>query len=52
MDKLFGGNQGEQDLRRIADIRERLGISSDGVLEEKEKDGDTGAEQLEKPEKE
>ena len=52
MDKLFGGNQGEQDLQRIADIRERLGISSDGVLDEKEKDSYTGAEQLENPEKE
>jgi hypothetical protein len=26
MDKLFGGNQGEEDLHRIADIRLRLGI--------------------------
>lgn len=26
MDKLFGGNQGEADMRRIAGIRERLGI--------------------------
>lgn len=26
MDKLFGGNAGEDDLRRIANIRARLGI--------------------------
>ena len=50
MDKLFGGNQGEQDLQRIANIRERLGISSDGVLE-KENDDGTGVEQLEKLDK-
>lgn len=47
MDKLFGGNQGEQDLQRIADIRERLGISGDGVIE-KEKEGDSMVEQQEK----
>lgn len=28
MDELFGGNSGQQDLRRIADIRNRLGITS------------------------
>lgn len=50
MDKLFGGNQGERDLQRIASIRERLGISGDGVLE-KEKEDDAGVEQLEKLEK-
>jgi hypothetical protein len=27
MDKLFGGNQGEADMQRIADIRRRLGIT-------------------------
>lgn len=50
MDKLFGGNQGEQDLQRISHIRERLGISGDGVLE-KENEEDAGDEQLEKVEK-
>lgn len=30
MDKLFGGNCGEEDLRRIADIRLRLGITAAG----------------------
>jgi hypothetical protein len=33
MDKLFGGNSGQQDLRRIADIRRRLGIISGDVQE-------------------
>lgn len=28
MDKLFGGNQGEEDMSRVADIRQRLGITS------------------------
>lgn len=27
MDKIFGGNQGEQDVKRLADIRQRLGIT-------------------------
>jgi hypothetical protein len=31
MDKIFGGNSGQQDLRRIADIRRRLNIPSTGV---------------------
>jgi hypothetical protein len=26
MDKLFGGNQGESDMQRIAAIRQRLGL--------------------------
>ena len=30
MDKLFGGNQGEEDMSRIADIRARLGMRSSG----------------------
>ncbi|KAJ6036514.1 hypothetical protein N7540_000793 [Penicillium herquei] len=33
MDKLFGGNQGEADLRRIADIRTQLGVDNDNVKE-------------------
>lgn len=32
MDKLFGGNDGEGDLRRIAEIREQLGMSGSGGL--------------------
>lgn len=32
MDKIFGGNQGVEDMARIADIRRRLGITvGDGV---------------------
>jgi hypothetical protein len=27
MDEVFGGNQGVEDMRRIADIRRRLGIT-------------------------
>lgn len=45
MDVLFGGNQGEEDLQRIADIRRRLGISEDGVADMKD---DVGAEQVER----
>lgn len=26
MDKIFGGNQGEEDLRKILEIRQRLGM--------------------------
>ncbi|KAJ5713790.1 uncharacterized protein N7483_010971 [Penicillium malachiteum] len=33
MDKLFGGNEGEADLRRIADIRTQLGVDDDNVKE-------------------
>lgn len=29
MDKLFGGNDGEGDLRRIAEIRAQLGMESE-----------------------
>lgn len=29
MDKLFGGNDGEGDLRRIAEIRVQLGMESE-----------------------
>jgi hypothetical protein len=28
MDKIFGGNQGQADMQRIAEIRNRLGILS------------------------
>lgn len=36
MDKLFGGNQGVEDMQRIADIRAQLGITGGGdVVEEK-----------------
>lgn len=36
MDKLFGGNQGEEDMQRIADIRSQLGITGGGdVISEK-----------------
>ena len=35
MDKLFGGNQGEQDLLRIADIRAQLGIVDHHSVAEK-----------------
>lgn len=27
MDKIFGGSQGEEDLRKIFEIRQRLGMS-------------------------
>ncbi len=50
MDALFGGNQGEQDLQRIASIRARLGITHGGVdpLEKQlEKESDGGIEQCE-----
>jgi hypothetical protein len=42
MDKLFGGNQGEENMSRIADIRARLGMSSSGSNSEidiQKKDG-------------
>ena len=31
MDKIFGGNQGEEDLRKILEIRQRLGMDQDGT---------------------
>ena len=40
MDKLFGGNQGESDLRKIAEIRLRLGIGRDGELSDEGKHPD------------
>lgn len=45
MDKLFGGNSGEADLRRIAEIRARLGVTADGHLDAvvKEAKGDSTA---------
>lgn len=30
MDKLFGGNQGEEDMRRMEAIRQELGITPGG----------------------
>ena len=45
MDMLFGGNQGVEDMRRIADIRGRLGITDDGVVDVK---GDVVIEQVER----
>jgi hypothetical protein len=47
MDQVFGGNQGVEDMARIADIRRRLGISSgaiDGVDEKSEGSMDKGVE--------
>lgn len=29
MDKLFGGNEAEADLERIAEIRSRIGVTAD-----------------------
>ena len=37
MDQIFGGNQGVEDMARIADIRRRLGITRD--------DGDKGSQE-------
>jgi hypothetical protein len=34
MDQIFGGNQGAEDMRRIADIRRRLGITGGEGMEE------------------
>jgi hypothetical protein len=31
MDKTFGDHQGEEDLRRILEIRQRLGMDSEGA---------------------
>jgi MFS family permease len=41
MDKLFGGNAGQEDLRRIADVRARLGGLSENniVIKDEEKGG-------------
>jgi hypothetical protein len=33
MDKLFGGNDGEADLARIAEIRCRIGLTADGNVD-------------------
>lgn len=42
MDKLFGGNQGEEDMHRIANIRQELGITEDGVVGIKSEDAGSG----------
>ena len=47
MDQVFGGNQGVEDMARIADIRKRLGISGgdmEGVDEKSEGSMDKGVE--------
>lgn len=31
MDKIFGGNQGEEDLRKILEIRRRLDMDQDAT---------------------
>jgi hypothetical protein len=33
MDRIFGGNQGQEDMERIANIRARLGITEAPVLD-------------------
>lgn len=45
MDKLFGGNQGVDDMRRIANIRLQLGIVSGDM--EKDKAGHVSTSQVE-----
>lgn len=42
MDKIFGGNQGEEDLRKIREIRQRLGMNEDTSRSSIEPSGDTG----------
>ncbi|KAK7418137.1 hypothetical protein QQX98_004112 [Neonectria punicea] len=39
MDKLFGGNQGVEDMQRIADIRVQLGILGGEILKDKAEHG-------------
>lgn len=46
MDKLFGGNQGEDDMTRMANIRDRLGIARGSEFPES-KDQDIGISQIE-----
>jgi len=40
MDKLFGGNQGQEDLRRMMSVRVRLGITGEDVNMTKAKEID------------
>ncbi|KAJ5287888.1 Major facilitator-type transporter ecdD [Penicillium angulare] len=47
MDKLFGGNQGEADVIRMANIRQRLGLVYDDFDNLKAKDCDIGVSQVE-----
>ncbi|KAJ5650916.1 Major facilitator-type transporter ecdD [Penicillium longicatenatum] len=47
MDKIFGGNQGEADMIRMANIRRRLGISVDVSEDSDVKDLDIGVSQIE-----
>jgi hypothetical protein len=47
MDKLFGGNQGETDMTRMANIRRRLGITADISEDSDVKDLDIGISQME-----
>ncbi|KAJ5784555.1 Major facilitator-type transporter ecdD [Penicillium pulvis] len=47
MDKLFGGNQGEVDMIRMANIRRRVGITPDGPEDSDVKDLDIGISQIE-----
>ena len=45
MDAIFGGNQGVEDMARIADIRRRLGISEAVSETEGTEDDKMGSEQ-------
>ncbi|KAI8289918.1 hypothetical protein K4K60_007384 [Colletotrichum sp. SAR11_57] len=47
MDKLFGGNQGEEDMRRMEAIRQELGITPGGSGLAK-KEADVGVSEVEK----
>ncbi|KAJ5763790.1 hypothetical protein N7533_002471 [Penicillium manginii] len=49
MDKLFGGNDGEGDLRRIAEIREQLGMGGSGVLKSDLLQKEESSEHVENP---
>lgn len=47
MDKLFGGNQGEADMQRIADIRAQLGITGGGDIVAEKARHDVSTDQVE-----
>lgn len=48
MDKLFGGNQGEADMNRMATIRHQLGVTSDGSDLKNKVDMEIGVSEVEK----
>lgn len=46
MDKSFGGNTGENDVRRMAEIRQRLELSRGDVVYDHDNSGKVGSDKV------